>query len=51
MSIKEAMNCQMVGYNDGFKYLGFFLKPSGFNVKEWGWLIKTIDWKVKVWSG
>ena len=41
----------MVDYKDGFKYLGFFLKPIGYNLKYWSWLIKKIVWKVKIWSG
>jgi hypothetical protein len=26
--------------DEGFKYLGFFLKPDRYRKDDWGWLIK-----------
>ena len=41
-AVKVVMDCQMVNYVYGFKYLGFILKPSGYVLKHWGWLLKEI---------
>ena len=30
----------------GFKYLGYFIKPSGYLVKDWLWLIKKFENKI-----
>ena len=51
LALKLVMHFLMVDFNDGFKYLGFFLKPSGYIVKDWRWLIKKIVWKFKSWVG
>jgi len=34
----------------GFTYLGFFLKPSGYLVKDWLWLIKRFESCIKHWT-
>ena len=34
---------------DGFKYLGFQLKPDGYKKKDWMWLWERIDRKLGVW--
>ena len=34
----------------GFKYLGYFIKPSGYLVKDWFWLLKKFEHKFSHWS-
>ena len=34
----------------GFKYLGYFIKPSGYLVKDWLWLIKKFENRITHWS-
>ena len=42
------------GYNmepreNGFKYLGFFMKPDRYRNLDWLWLVKRIDKKTSSW--
>ena len=34
----------------GFKYLGFFIKPLGYRVKDWHWLIKNFERRIQHWT-
>ena len=34
----------------GFKYLGFFLKPNNYRVKDWFWHIKKIEKRISNWN-
>ena len=34
----------------GFTYLGFYLKPSGYLVKDWFWLITKFENRINHWS-
>ena len=36
--------------NQGFKYLGYFLKPSGYLVKDWHWLIAKFEKRISHWT-
>ena len=27
----------------GFEYLGFFIKPLGYHAKDWHWLVKNLE--------
>ena len=31
----------------GFKYLGFILKPNAYSFKDWLWLYKKIEGRIK----
>eukprot|EP00253_Pinus_taeda_P033651 PITA_33651 len=35
--------------NDGIKYLGFRLKPSGYKIADWLWLISKVEKRLQVW--
>ena len=37
-------------FSSGFNYLGYFIKPSGYNVKDWLWLIKKFENRISHWS-
>lgn len=34
---------------DGIKYLGFRLKPSGYKIADWVWLITKVEKRLQVW--
>ena len=34
----------------GFMYLGYFLKPLGYRVRDWHWLIKNFEHRISHWS-
>ena len=34
----------------GFKYLGYYLKPLGYCVNEWHWLIKKFEKRICNWT-
>ena len=34
----------------GFKYLGFYLKPLGYQVNDWHWLIKKFEQRISNWT-
>ena len=36
--------------NEGFTYLGFFLKPSGYLIKDWMWLISKFEHRISHWT-
>ena len=32
------------------KYLGFYLKPRGYYLKDWDWLIAKVEKRIMNWS-
>eukprot|EP00253_Pinus_taeda_P036677 PITA_36677 len=34
---------------DGIKYLGFRLKPNGYRIVDWLWLIAKVEKRLQVW--
>ena len=36
--------------NHGFNYLGYYLKPSGYLVKDWFWLIDKFEKRISHWT-
>lgn len=38
-----------IHFNEGFKYLGFPLKPNGYGRKDWEWLIYKIEVRINNW--
>ena len=33
----------------GFKYLGFYIKPLGYKVEDWYWLVKDFERRIHLW--
>lgn len=33
----------------GMNYLGFFLKPNGYLISDWNWLVQKFERKILVW--
>ena len=36
--------------SEGFKYLGFVLKPNAYSFKDWMWLYKNIEGRIGCWT-
>ena len=36
-------------FEDGLKYLGFFLKPMNYKIVDWNWLITKIEKRLNNW--
>ena len=34
----------------GFKYLGYFIKPLGYLINDWLWLLRRFEHKISHWS-
>ena len=41
--IAKAMPYKMEPLTTGFKYLGYYLKPLGYMVSDWHWLIQKYE--------
>lgn len=39
---------QMREIGEGLKYLGYFLKPNGYSVANWRWLIKKVHRRLNI---
>ena len=35
---------------EGFKYLGFFLKPNSYAFQDWMWLYQKVESRVSFWA-
>jgi hypothetical protein len=43
--LKDLLPYEVRTLDDGFKYLGFFLKPNWYVINDWCWLIKKVGKK------
>ena len=50
MDIARALPYKMEPITTGFKYLGYFLKPLGYQVSDWHWLIQRFEIKIFHWA-
>jgi len=48
-SIQTIMPYQLATIDSGFKYLGFFLKPNGYQLEDWKWLLRKINQNISLW--
>ena len=42
-SISHIFPFKMESMDKGIKYLGFILKPNGYNKGDWDWILKQLD--------
>lgn len=35
---------------DGFMYLGYYLKPNDYRSSDWMWLVKKFEWRIAHWT-
>ena len=50
LDIARALPYKMEPISMGFKYLGYFLKPLGYRVSDWHWLIQHFESKIFHWA-
>jgi hypothetical protein len=48
--LKELLPFEVKPIDDGFKYLGFFLKPNCYTRADWNWLEKKFEKIILNWS-
>ena len=49
-SISSILPYKFDFLNKGFVYLGYFLKPSGYLIKDWHWLVKKFEKRISNWT-
>jgi hypothetical protein len=47
--IQHLLHFRFVQLQDGLKYLGFILKPCGYSIKDWRWLLGKIERRIHFW--
>lgn len=47
--IRDIFPCSVTALDDGFKYLGYTLKPDKYQKKDWLWLWERLDRKMGLW--
>ena len=50
IDIARVLPYKMEPIVSGFKYLGYYLKPLGYKVSDWNWLIQKFENKIFHWS-
>ena len=50
LDIARVLPYKMEPITSGFKYLGYFLKPLGYKVSDWNWLIQRFENKIFHWA-
>jgi hypothetical protein len=49
-NLSTVFNIHFQVFDDGMKYLGYFLKENNYRVADWNWLIKKIEKRIGSWS-
>ena len=49
-SISRSLSVSYDHISLGFKYLGFFIKPLNYRVKDWQWLISNFERRIQHWT-
>jgi hypothetical protein len=44
--IQSTYNTKFINFDEGMKYLGFYLKPNCYKVSDWNWLIQKIEKRI-----
>jgi hypothetical protein len=47
---KSLFSFEVQDFDDGIKYLGFYLKPNCYKKYDWHWLIAKLEKCLKCWS-
>ena len=48
--ISHSLPYNMEHISKGFKYLGYFIKPLGYEVKDWFWMVQNFERRIKHWA-
>jgi hypothetical protein len=49
LQLKEILPFEVEYLEEGFKYLGFFLKPNCYTLVDWSWIINKIKKRTSNW--
>ena len=47
---KEILSYPINPMSNGFKYLGFFLKPNSYGFQDWIWIYHKVEARVSAWE-
>ena len=54
LEVQTSIQCflpyKMDPISNGFKYLGYYIKPLGYLVKDWWWLIRNFEKRIMHWA-
>ena len=50
ISLQNIFSYTVLKIDSGMKYLGFYLKPCRYLLKDWDWLIAKAEQCIKNWS-
>jgi hypothetical protein len=48
--LSYVFNIQFQEFDEGMKYLGYFLKANNYKVADWNWLTKKIEKRIGSWT-
>ena len=48
--IHQLFSFDILPLDQGFRYLGFFLKPNDYKIEDWIWLLKRIESRIGKWG-
>jgi hypothetical protein len=48
--MRTTFNIQFLEFEDGMKYLGYYLKANNHRVANWNWIIQKIEKRIGCWS-
>ena len=46
VDIKAIFPFEVQKLTNGFKYLGYFLKPNNYKVGDWRWLVRKVEKRI-----
>jgi hypothetical protein len=49
VELKELFQFDYKDLSEGFKYLGYFLKPDSYKAEDWQWLIEKFENRIHLW--
>jgi hypothetical protein len=49
LAIANSFPTQIKSLYEGFKYLGFNLKPDNYKKEDWSWLIRKVEARIAIW--
>ena len=47
---QQLFSYDILPLQGGFKYLGFFLKPNGYKIQDWVWLLRRFEARIGGWG-
>lgn len=49
-ALKNIVSFNFQQLEGGFMYLGYFLKPNGYRINHWVWLLRRVEQKISHWT-